>query len=122
MGNVMINKELIQDKSFLDREGQEWVVEDAAGTGLYSWYCRNIDTDQRERFDTEYIFQRVASYNTDVEHFKNKNIKEAEMINLIKKVAEQLVRNEILKDVDWSNKELDLLNELKNGKFDIKCE
>lgn len=118
----MFNKELIQDKSFLDSEGQEWVVEDAAGTGEYYWYCRNLDTDQKERFATESILERVSSYTTDVEYFKNKNNKESEMFNLIKRISEQIVRDELLKDVDWSTKELDLLNDLREGKFDIKCE
>lgn len=116
----MINRELIQDKSFIDEEGQEWIVDGVSGTGEYCWYCRNIDTDEKERFGTNYILQKVLNYNKDVEYFKNKNNAESEMFNLIKRISEQIVRNEILKDVDWSNKELDLLNELRKGKFDIK--
>lgn len=116
----MINKELIQDKCFLDREGQEWVIDDVAGTGEYSWYCRNVDTDQKERFETDYILQRVSSYSQDNEYFKNKNNTESEMFNLIKRISEQILRREILKEEDWSNEELNLLNKLRKGKFDIE--
>ena len=115
----MINKELIQDKYFLDSEGQEWVVNDIAGTGEYSWYCRNIDTDQKERFETEYILKKIASYDKDVKYFKNKGIKESNMFNLIKKLSDEILRKEILSSEIWSSEDIDLLNELRQGKFDI---
>lgn len=117
----MVNRELLKDKYFLDNEGQEWIVEGVSGTGEYYWYCRNIDTDQKERFETNYLLQRVSSYDKDVEYFKNKNITESEMLNLIKRISEQILRKEILKEEDWSSKELDLLNKLRKGKFNIEC-
>lgn len=116
----MINKELIQDKYFLDSEGQEWVVDDIAGTGEYSWYCRNMDTDQKERFETEYILNKIVSYESDVKYFENKGIKESNMFNLIKKLSNEVLRKEILSSEVWSSEDIDLLNELRQGKFDIK--
>lgn len=116
----MIKKELIQDKYFLDGEGIEWVVDDVAGTGEYSWYCRNIDTDQKERFETEYILKKIASYEADIKYFKNKSIKESDMFNLIKKLSEQVLRKEILDSENWTNEDIVLLNELRQGKFNIE--
>lgn len=115
----MINKESIQDKYFLDSKGQEWIVDEKAGTGEYYWYCRSLNDDIKERFETEYILKKIASYESDIEYFNNKGIKESNMFNLIKKLSDEVLRKEILNSENWSSYDIDILNQLRQGKFDI---
>lgn len=119
---MKINKEEINDKLFLDEEGTTWATDGAAGTGEYLWLCRNTDTDAKKEFTTEFVVKRISSYNKDVNEFENKGNLESNMFNFIKKISEQILRKEILKEEDWSTNELDLLNRFKKGEFDIKCD
>lgn len=118
----MINNKDINDKVFLDENGEEWITYSPAGTGEYSWWCRNADTDIKEEFPTKYVIERIANYDKDVKRFENKEKLESKMFNLIKKISNDILRKEILKEELWSDEDITILNQLKQGKYNINCE
>ena len=117
---MLLNRDEINDKVFLDEEGEAWRTYSPAGTGEYEWYCRNVESDASKTFLTNFVVARISSYDRNVKEFENKELLESEMFNFIKKISGQILRKEILKEEDWSNKELDMLNIFRNGKFDVK--
>lgn len=53
------------------------------------------------------------------EYINNVRNEEIKMFNLIKKISDKVLRKEILSSEIWSNEEIDLLNQLKQGRFNI---
>lgn len=51
---------------------------------------------------------------------EKKNTKKDKMFNLIKKISDEILKEKILNTEIWSSEDIDLLNELRQGKFNIR--
>lgn len=115
----MIDKVKIKDKLFLDNEGILWTPYGVAGTGEYSWWCRNVETDEVMTFPTEIVIEKISSYEKDLANLNHKEEIESKMFNMVKKISEQILRKEILNKEQWSDDDLSILYELTKGRFNI---
>lgn len=107
---------------FLDSEGNAWRTSSPAGTGQYSWWCSNVDTDEDSEFTTEFITERIRNYTSDIKKFEIKEKLESDMFNLVKKISNKIIRTELLSENDWTDGELDILSMLRKGEFNIECQ
>lgn len=59
----MINQNIL-NKEFLF-EDEEWIVEEVLTYG-YKCSCRNLNTDEKTLFRTEYVEEKIKSYEDDL--------------------------------------------------------
>lgn len=117
-----INQDEINAKLFLDNYGEAWRSYSPAGTGEFEWWCENVETERKKLFDTEYVKQKILTYQIDIKHFNEKNKLELNMFALIKSIADRILKNETISQDNLNQEEINILNILMQGKFDIKSE
>lgn len=110
-----------QGQLFLDSKGEVWVTTSPAGTGEYEWWCRHDETDYRTLFKSDYIKERVKSYQENLKELEIQKNMESIMFNVVKEIAKDIVTNESSYD-EWSDIELKAIQILSKGQFVIEMD